>query len=96
MVTLRIEHPISDFSVWKAAFDRDPANRKASGVRQYAISQPFDDAHYVLIDLDFETVAQAEGLRSAMQRVWASGAAAPALAGVPRTQILESKEVTQL
>lgn len=96
MVTLRIEHPISDFAVWKAAFDRDPANRKASGVRQYAISQPVDDPRYVLIDLEFETVVQAEGLRSAMQRVWASGAAAPALAGEPRTQILESREATRV
>ncbi|GAB3247928.1 hypothetical protein [Arthrobacter pigmenti] len=96
MITLRIEHPISDFALWKTAFDRDPADRKGSGVIRYAISQPVDDPRYVLIDLDFESVAEAEGLLATMHRVWASGAAAPALAGEPRTRLLQSMEVTQL
>lgn len=33
MATLRIEHSISDFSVWKGAFDRFAAIRDQAGVR---------------------------------------------------------------
>jgi hypothetical protein len=95
MPTLRIEHPTQDFATWKAAFDRDPADRSKSGVQRYSIYQPVDNPHYVLIDLEFDTVAQAEGLLASMKRIWSSGAAGPALGGEPRTQILEVMEVTQ-
>jgi hypothetical protein len=96
MITLRIEHPISDFDTWKAAFDRDPANRRTSGVLHYTICRPLDDARFVLIDLDFATVDEAEGLLSTLERVWASGVAAPALAGTPHTRILQPVEVVEL
>ena len=43
MFTLQIEHRIKDFAMWKAAFDRDPVNRAASGVTAYRINQPVDD-----------------------------------------------------
>ena len=35
MITVRIEHPITGFEQWKAAFDRDPVDRRGSGVRRY-------------------------------------------------------------
>lgn len=96
MPILRIEHPTQDFATWKAAFDRDPANRSKAGVQRYAIYQPVDNPRYVLIDLEFDTLTQAEKLLDTMKRVWSSGAAGPALGGEPRTQILETKEVTQI
>jgi hypothetical protein len=96
MPVLRIEHPTPDFVTWKAAFDRDPVGRSKSGVQRYSISQPVDNPHYVLIDLEFETVSQAESLLAAMKRVWSSGAAGPALGGEPRTQILETMEAAQI
>ena len=33
MTTLRLEHAISDFDLWKSAFDRDPIGREQLGVR---------------------------------------------------------------
>lgn len=96
MPILRIEHPTQDFITWKAAFDRDPVGRSKSGVQRYSIYQPVDNPRYVLIDLEFETVAQAEGLLASMKQIWSSGAAGAALGGEPRTQILETMEVTQL
>ena len=94
MPTLRIEHAISDYDTWKAAFDRDPAGREASGVRRHAIHRPVDDAKYVLIDLDFDSVADAEALLARLQGVWQSTVAAPALAGRPRTRIIDTVETT--
>jgi hypothetical protein len=92
MTILRIEHPTRDFATWKAAFDRDPADRRGSGVERYSIYRPVDNPHYVLIDLEFETIDQAEVLLGSMKQIWSSGAAGAALGGEPRTQILETME----
>jgi hypothetical protein len=91
MFTLQIEHGIKDFGMWKAAFDRDPVNRTASGVLAHRISRPVDDPNYVLVELDFEQRSQAEALLENLQaKVWNSPEAAPALQGAPKTRILES------
>ena len=91
MYTLQIEHGIKDFGMWKAAFDRDPVDRAASGVVGHRIFQPVDDTHYVVVELDFKERGQAEQLLANLKdRVWNSSSAAPALNGAPRTRILES------
>jgi hypothetical protein len=70
MYILRIEHAIVDFDGWKSAFDSDPVGREKSGVRRYRVLRPVDDAKYVMIDLEFDTAAQAESLLAAMRLVW--------------------------
>ena len=91
MYTLHIEHGIKDFGLWKQAFDRDPVNRAASGVVGHRISRPVDDSHYVVVELDFEKLSQAEQLLANLKaRVWNSPDASPALNGDPQTRILES------
>jgi hypothetical protein len=90
MATLHIEHPITDFGTWKAAFDRFAEAREKPGVRGYRILRPVDDAHYVVIDLDFQTVGEAEKFLDFLQtRVWTSMQNAPVLAGTPQASILE-------
>jgi hypothetical protein len=89
MTTLHIEHPIADFAQWKVAFDRLAPVRAQSGVRAHRVYQPADDCRYVLIELDFGTQPEAEAfLQSLHEKVWASRAAAPALAGAPVTRLL--------
>ncbi|HAG59203.1 MAG TPA: hypothetical protein DIT15_09015 [Arthrobacter bacterium] len=91
MYTLQIEHGIKDFGMWKAAFDRDPLSRAASGVIGHRISQPVDDSHYVVVELDFNERGQAEQLLANLKsKVWNSPSASPALNGAPQTRILES------
>lgn len=70
MVTLRIEHKISDYNSWKKAFDSDPINRKQSGVRQYRVYQPADDNLFVVIDLDFDNIEQAKSTQAALHKVF--------------------------
>jgi hypothetical protein len=90
MITLRIEHPISDFPTWKAAFDRFADHRRRGGVCGERVNQPVDDDRYVLVDLDFPTRAQAEEFLGFLEtRVWSSQDTSPGLAGTPRTRILE-------
>ena len=93
MPTLRIEHRIHDYGTWKTAFDRDPVGRVQAGVLRYAIHQPVDDPLYVLIDLEFASVGEAERLLTNLQQnVWTSATAAPALAGTPRVRIIATVE----
>jgi hypothetical protein len=43
MTTLHIEHPVTDFGAWKAAFDRFAEAREKSGVRSHRILRPVDN-----------------------------------------------------
>jgi hypothetical protein len=93
MPTLHIEHPITDFDLWKAAFDRFAEFRQQSGVRGHRVQRPSDDPNYVVIDLDFDTAGEAERFLDFLQtKVWASPDSAPALAGKPQAKILELVE----
>ena len=70
MPVVRIEHSVPDFEKWKQAFDRDPADRKGSGVRHYQISRLQNDPNHVMIDLEFDSTSEAEAFAQKMQRIW--------------------------
>jgi hypothetical protein len=90
MPTLHIEHPITDFDTWQAAFDRFADFRTKSGVRRHNVRRPIDDPNFVVIDLDFDTAAEAEAFLGFLRtQVWSSAEHAPALGGTPQTKILE-------
>lgn len=96
MATLHIEHPVTDFGTWKAAFDRFAEAREQSGVRGHRILRPVDDARYVFVDLDFQTVGEAEKFLEFLRtRVWSSTRNAPALSGTPQTRILEPADCAE-
>jgi hypothetical protein len=89
MSILHIEHPITDFGTWSAAFDRFSDARRAAGVRSHRVLRPVDDSCYVIVDLEFDTEDAAVAFRTFLQtEVWAIPENAPALAGEPRTVIL--------
>jgi hypothetical protein len=89
MATLPIEHPITDFDTWNTAFARFAGARRQAGVRQQR--RPVDDPAYVIVDLDLDSVADAEKFPGFLQEnVWASSENAPALAGAPQARILEA------
>ncbi|CAL9335156.1 hypothetical protein C1708_32140 [Streptomyces sp. DH-12] len=93
MPTLHIEHPITDFDTWKNAFDRFAPARENAGVRHHRVQRPVDDPAYIVVDLDFDEVADAERFLGFLQtNVWSSSGTAPALAGAPRTRILKTDE----
>jgi hypothetical protein len=70
MYLLRIEHPIISYEGWKKAFDNDPAGRQKSGVLKYRVLRPVDDANFIMIDLEFNTEAEAEALLAEMRVIW--------------------------
>jgi hypothetical protein len=92
MVTLHIEHAISDFDTWSAAFNRFDAQRRQAGVRSHRVHRPVDDPNYVVVDLDFDTTEAAQAfLQFLTTQIWAIRENAPALAGTPHTRILEAE-----
>jgi hypothetical protein len=91
MTTLHIEHAISDFATWNAAFQRFADVRLRFGVCGQRVQQPIDDPHYVVIDLDFDSPEDAGRFLGFLEtNVWASTSNAPALVGRPLTKILQA------
>jgi ribosomal protein L35AE/L33A len=90
MVILRIEHPVPNFEGWKQAFDSDPVGRVKSGVRRYQILRAVDDPNFVMIDLELDTVQQAEALLAAMRVVW--GRVEGTIMTNPKARIVEVAE----
>ena len=88
-----MEVEVRDYDTWRDAFAQDAGGRQRNGARRYRIYRPVDDAQKVMIDLDFDTAAEASSFLAIMQRdVWPSADKAPAKIGAPRTAILDMVE----
>jgi len=70
MIILQIEHEVPSFEGWKKAFANDPIDRKKAGVRRYKIYQRNDNPNYVVIDLEFDSLKEAEETSAALQNLW--------------------------
>jgi hypothetical protein len=70
MVILQIEHPVPDFEGWKKAFDSDPVGRQQSGVRRYRVLRPVGDPNFAMVELEFDSLREAEALLAALRNVW--------------------------
>ena len=70
MIVLQIEHRVPNFDGWKKAFESDPINRKRSGVLNYSIFRPVNDPNYVILDLQFETLKEAEDTLASLRDLW--------------------------
>ncbi len=93
MATLHIEHPITDLSTWLEAFGRFGPARDKAGVRSQRVHQPVDDDRYILVELDFDEVEQAEAFKRFLEtQVWSSPEASPALGGTPKARVLTEVE----
>jgi hypothetical protein len=96
MHVLKIEYPVADYDTWKAAFDRDVLDREGSGVRRYRVLRPTDDPNYVMIDLDFDDVSEAEAYLAALHRqFYSSREASPVSGGGLQTRIVEVAEAKE-
>ena len=90
MITLHIEHAITDYDTWRAAFDAFAPARRGAGVIGERIARPVDDPRYVVVALNFESTENAAAFRQFLEtQVWSSPTASPGLNGQPKTSILE-------
>jgi hypothetical protein len=89
MPVVHIEHPITELNTWLAAFNNFTAVRRQAGVTAERMWQPHDDPHYIVVNLEFESVSAAADFHTFLkERVWSSPDASPGLAGSPRAVIL--------
>jgi hypothetical protein len=93
MIVVRIEHAVPNFEKWKRAFDSDPVDRRGSGVRRYQILRQRDDPNYVMIDLEFDSSAEADVFLRTMEKIW--GGPAKAVMLNPRARIAERVEARE-
>jgi hypothetical protein len=70
MALLRIQHSVQNFEAWKRAFDNDPVDRRASGVRRYHVYRATADPNFVMIDLEVDSAVDAERLLEKLKRLW--------------------------
>jgi hypothetical protein len=56
------------------------------------VLRPLDDPDYVLVELEFDTTSATQACSAALNELWDSPQAAPALIGAPRVRIVESVE----
>ncbi|WTW92108.1 hypothetical protein OG216_01400 [Streptomycetaceae bacterium NBC_01309] len=91
MYVLRVQHAVGDYAAWKAAFDSDPLGRGEAGVKSYRVLRPAGDPGHVMIDLDFDTAAEAEAMEAALRELWTR----VAVVVDPQTQIVEEVEAGQ-
>ena len=94
MHILRIEHAVPDFATWKTAFDSDPLGRQRSGVRRYRVLRPIEDSGYVMVDLEFDTLAQAAATHRALRQLW--GEVEGKVIEKGRARIVEVAETVEL
>ncbi len=89
MPTLHIEHAITDYPTWSAAFARFADARTQAGVRHERVRRAVDDECWVVIDLAFGTTDEASAFLGFLHaNVWGTPHA-PALVGAPAAKVLE-------
>ena len=71
MPILRIRHSVPNYDGWKHAFDRDPMDRKGSGVRRYDVYRAIADPSLVMIDLELDSLEEANRLLERLRQLWA-------------------------
>ena len=94
MIVLQIEHRVPNFDGWKKAFESDPINRKKSGVVHYSIFRLLNDPNYIVLDLQFETLQQAEDTLTALRALW--GKVEGQIMVNPQTRLLNLVETKQV
>jgi hypothetical protein len=70
MIILHIEHTVVNFDSWKASFDQYEDFRQKSGVSSYQVARSIDNPDFVTIDLEFNTLNEAQALLAGVQQVW--------------------------
>jgi len=70
MATIRIDNTVRDFDSWKTVFDKFERFRQDHGVRSYRVSRDVADPNRVTVDLDFDTIPEAESFLGSLRKIW--------------------------
>ena len=70
MTTLHIENTVRDYDAWRAVFDKFEQFRREHGVRRYRVGRQVHDPSQVIVDLDFDSVGDANAFRGELEKIW--------------------------
>lgn len=87
MPILQIEHSVANFEAWKKVFENDPVGRQQGGVARYKILRKVDDPNYVIIDLEFDELSEAENFLNSLRKLW--GRVEGTVINSPQARIIE-------
>lgn len=90
MPILQIEHAVPNFEGWKKAFESDPVGRQKGGVLRYKILRNVNDPDYVIIDLEFDKLNEAENFLDSLRKLW--GRVEGTVMNNPQARIIEVVE----
>ena len=87
MTTLHLEVTVNDVAAFKSGFAEHTELRRQAGVHAERVRHPIGDDSRLIVDLDFDTVEQAEAFLGVLKEsIWKDN---PALVGTPDYTILE-------
>jgi hypothetical protein len=87
MTTLHLEVTVNDVAAFKSGFADHTELRRQAGVHTERVRHPIGDDSRLTVDLDFDTVEQAEGFLGILkERIWKDN---PVLVGTPQYAFLE-------
>jgi hypothetical protein len=93
MATLRIDLEVGDYDMWRDAFGKDAGGRGRHRARRHRIFRAVGDDGRVTLDIDFDTLSEADSFLSVLRNdVWSSSEKAPAKVGTPSVQIIDLVE----
>jgi hypothetical protein len=93
MYVLNYWHTVPDYAEWKKVFDKDPLDRKGSGIRRFTIERPVGDEHRVIGHLEFDSLGEAETFAGRLQEVWKGlGRSVISDEGFTLTEVLETQD----
>lgn len=82
-------------ATWSAAFNAFAEVRQQAGVLGEQIRHPVGDDRFVVVDLEFDSIEQAEKFLGFLRsEVWSQPENSPALAGTPEAKVLETVPLT--
>jgi hypothetical protein len=87
MTSLHCFHTVRDFDEWLATFDTFDEFRSKGGVTALTVRRGVDDPNFVIVDLGFDTTAQAKSFLERLENeIWPNS---PHVTGRPTSRLLE-------
>lgn len=71
-ITMHIENTVHDFDSWKVVFDKFDRFRAERNVRACRVSRPVGTSDQAVVDLDFDSLADAEFFSRELEKIWST------------------------
>lgn len=92
MATLHVENTVHDFETWKAVFDKFDRFRAEHKVLSYRLGRDAEEPNRVSVDLDFDSLEDAESFRVQLEKIWQTPQSKAEIAGHVQARLVDVVE----